>query len=95
MLGFGIFSIKKVRYQDNGLLRLQEFLFALAFTYLTAFLVVSTAVESTAALVVSTATTVESALGASSAFLGVQDAKAIATTKNNNTFFISFKLLKI
>ncbi len=60
------------------------------FYFLTA--AVSTLAES--ALTESTATTVESVLGASSAFLGVQDAKAIATTKNNNTFFISFKLLK-
>jgi hypothetical protein len=65
--------------------------FALAF-YFT--LVVSTFVESTTVLVESTVTTVESTLVVSSAFLGVQDAKAIATTKNKITFFISFKLLK-
>jgi len=70
---------------------LQEFLFAVVF-YLT--VVVSTTVESTVVLVESTVTTVESTLVASSAFLGVQDAKAMATTKNKNTFFISFKLLK-
>jgi hypothetical protein len=68
--------------------------FCNSFFYFT--LVVSTAVlvESTTVLVESTVTTVESTLVASSAFLGVQDAKAIATTKNKNTFFISFKLLK-
>ena len=60
--------------------------------YLT--LVVSTLVVSIAALVESTATTVESAFGAVSVALGLQDAKAIATTKNKITFFISFKLLK-
>ena len=56
-------------------------------------LAVSTAALST--LAESTATTVESAAGACSAALGAQDAKAIATTKNKNTFFISFKLLKL
>jgi hypothetical protein len=56
---------------------------------------VSTLVVSTAAFVESTATTVESALGAVSVALGLQDAKAIANTKNKITFFISFKLLKI
>ncbi|MFT3753637.1 MAG: hypothetical protein QM800_12440 [Paludibacter sp.] len=63
------------------------------FNYLTE----STAAVSTAAVsaaTVSTATTVESAAGAVSAALGAQDAKAIATTKNKNTFFISSKLLK-
>jgi hypothetical protein len=92
MPDIGIFCIKKVRYRNNGPKRLQEFLFALAF-YLT--LVVSTLVVSTAAFVESTATTVESALGAVSVAFGLQDAKAIATTKNKITFFISFKLLKI
>jgi len=82
---------KKVRYRNNGLKCLQEFLFALAF-YLT--LVVSTFVESTTVLVESTVTTVESTVVVVSAALGLHDAKAIATTKNKITFFISFKLLK-
>jgi hypothetical protein len=54
---------------------------------------VSTAVVSTAATV--SATTVESTAGASSAALGLHDAKAKAKTQNNNTFFITFFLLKI
>jgi hypothetical protein len=57
----------------------------------------SLAVESAATLSIeaeSTATTVESTAGVVSAALGAQDAKAIATTINKNTFFISFKLLK-
>ena len=68
---------------------MQEFLFAIAFfDYLTeSTFAVSTAAESTA-------TTVESIAGAVLAALGAQDAKAIATTKNKNTFFICFKLLK-
>jgi predicted DNA-binding transcriptional regulator YafY len=53
---------------------------------------VSTAAVSTAAE--STVTAVESAAGAVSAALGAQDAKARATTQNNNTFFISSKSLK-
>ena len=85
---------KKVRYRNNGLKCQQEFLFAIAFNYLTeSTLAESTATLSTAAE--STATTVESVAGAVSAALGAQDAKAIATTKNKNTFFISFKLLKL
>ena len=89
MLGKGIFSKKKVRYRNNGLKCLQEFLFAIAFfDYLTeSTFAVSTAAESTA-------TTVESVAGTVLAALGAQDAKAIATTKNKNTFFICFKLLK-
>jgi hypothetical protein len=86
---------KKVRYRNNGLKCLQEFLFAIAFflDYLTeSTFAVSTAAEST--LAESTATTVESAAGALSVALGAQDAKAKATTINKNTFFISFKLLK-
>jgi hypothetical protein len=59
--------------------------------YLTAF-VVSAATAEESAATVSTATTVESALGASSAFLGAQDAKAKATTQNKNTFFITLNL---
>jgi hypothetical protein len=51
---------------------------------------VVTAAESVA--IVSTATTVESAFGASSAFLGAQDAKANAKTQNKNTFFITLNL---
>jgi hypothetical protein len=83
------FFKKKVRYRNNGLKCLQEFLFAIAFfDYFTE----SAAVVSTAT--VSTATTVESVAGAVSAALGAQDAKAIATTKNKITFFISFKILK-
>jgi len=63
------------------------------FDYLTeSTAVVSTTVVSTIAE--STATTVESTAGVVSAALGAQDAKAIATTKNKNTFFISSKLLK-
>jgi len=62
------------------------------FFYLT--FVVSTFVESTTVLVESTVTTVESTLVVVSAALGLHDAKAIATTKNKITFFISFKLLK-
>jgi hypothetical protein len=42
---------------------------------------------------VSTAT--ESVAGASSAALGAQEAIAIATAKNKNTFFISFLTLII
>jgi len=73
---------------------LQEFLFALAF-YLT-FVVSAVAafVVSAAAFVESAATVVESVFGAVSVALGLHDAKARANTKNKNTFFISFKLLK-
>ncbi len=54
--------------------------------------VVSTTIVSTTATV-STAT--ESVAGASSAALGAQEAIAIATAKNKNTFFISFLTLII
>jgi hypothetical protein len=86
---------KKVRYVNNGPKCLQEFLFALAFYLTLVVSAVAAFVVSAAAFVESTATTVESALGAASVALGLQDAKAIANTKNKNTFFISFKLLKI
>ena len=62
------------------------------------YLTESTFAESTATLSTaaeSTATTVESVAGAVSAALGAQDAKAKANTQNKNTFFISFKLLKL
>jgi hypothetical protein len=73
---------------------LQEFLFAIAFSYLTGVAVVSATAAVSTVATVSTATTVESTAGAFSAALGAQDAKAKATTQKINTFFISFKLLK-
>jgi len=83
-------SKKKVRQNTSNRLLLRNELRSLNY-FFTAF-VESTAVAAESEATVSTATTVESAFGASSAFLGAQDAKAKAKTQNKNTFFITLNL---